>query len=524
MRTKQAVIIGGGPAGLTAAYEFLERTDISPLVIEMADCVGGIARTVNYKGNWLDVGPHRFFSKSDRVMEWWLKQIPLQKLASGTTVAYYGKYARAEAQATAPDPDTADRVMLVCHRKTRIFFLGKFFDYPLQLNAATVAKLGLIRTLKIGFSYGWAALFGPRRPGNLEQFFVRHFGRELYRTFFKSYTEKVWGESCAQISAEWGAQRIKGLSVAKAFRHFLGSVFGRNRGRSARKTTETLLVEEFLFPKRGPGQMWETVAEKVTRGGGNVLLRRQVTKLHVDGERIAAVDAVDAQSGEVHTYPADYVFSTMPLPELIAALDTPVPEGVREVARGLVYRNSIVVGMLLKRLKVREKDRHGCRPISDNWIYIQEPDVRLGRLQIFNNCSPYMVADPTTTWLGLEYFCRDSDDLWRLSDDGLLELAKAELARIGFIDVEDVLDGTVLRMPKTYPAYFGTYHRFAELRGFVDPFVNLFLIGRNGMHKYNNQDHSMLTAMTAVDNIVAQRTDKANIWDVNTEDEYHETK
>jgi protoporphyrinogen oxidase len=521
MTTKQAVIIGGGPAGLTAAYELLERTDIAPLVLEMDDCVGGIARTVNYKGNRLDVGPHRFFSKSDRVMEWWLKQIPLQKLPSGATIAYHGQYAQLDAQAVAPDPDTTERVMLVCRRKTRIYFLRKFFDYPLQLSGATVAKLGLLRTAKIAMSYGWAALTANRRPQNLEEFFISRFGRELYLTFFKSYTEKVWGESCSQISAEWGAQRIKGLSVAKAFQHFLASLFGRRR---ARKTTETSLVEEFLFPKRGPGQMWGTVAEDVTRRGGKVLLCQRVTRLHVEGDRITAVDAVDAQSGEVTTYPADYVFSTMPVTELVDALDADVPEPVREVTRGLVYRNSIVVGMLLKDLKVREKDGHGTRPISDNWIYIQEPDVKMGRLEIFNNWGGDMVADPKTTWLGVEYFCRDSDDLWHLSDEELKDLAKVELARIGFIDAKDVLDGTVLRMPKTYPAYFGTYPRFGEVRAFADRFSNLLLIGRNGMHKYNNMDHSMLTAMTAVDNLVAGRTDKANIWDVNTEEEYHEAK
>lgn len=365
MSAKQAVIIGAGPAGLTAAFELLDRTDITPLVIEMSDSVGGISRTVNYKGNRIDLGGHRFFSKSDRVMDWWLQKLPMQKVEAG-------------ADAAAPDPNTTDRVMLLRRRKSRIYFLRKFFDYPLRLNTDTVAKLGLIRMAKIAFSYGRAALFATRNPRNLEEFFISRFGRELYLTFFKSYTEKVWGESCSQISAEWGAQRIKGLSIGKAFQHFLRSVFTRKRGDIAQKTTETSLIEEFLYPKYGPGQMWETVAEEVARRGGRVLLGQRVTKLHLDGNQVTGVDAVDTQSGRANTYTADYVFSTMPVNELIGAMETDVPPSVREVARGLIYRDFITVGLLVKRLKVQEQDRNGCRPISDNWIYIQEPRCQAG--------------------------------------------------------------------------------------------------------------------------------------------------
>ncbi len=522
MSQQQAVIIGAGPAGLTAAYELLERTGVAPVVLEMSDAVGGLSRTVNYKGNRIDLGGHRFFSKSDRVMDWWLQRMPLERLAADTTIAYQGSSRRVAAQEAGPDPATTDNVMLVRRRKSRIYFLRKFFDYPLRLNVDTVAKLGLARMARIALSYGWAALFGAKHPKNLEEFFISRFGRELYVLFFKSYTEKVWGQPCSQISAEWGAQRIKGLSIGKAFQHFLRTTFRRQRDDIGQKITETSLIEEFLYPKYGPGQMWEIVADEVARRGGKVLFSQQVTKLHVDAGRVVAVDAVDRQSGQANTYAADYVFSTMPVTGLIRALATDIPGNVREVAGGLVYRDFITVGLLLKGLKVRQKDRHGDRPISDNWIYIQEPDVKLGRLQIFNNWSPYLVADPATTWLGLEYFCYESDELWRLSDGEMIDLARTELARIGIIDAGDVLDGTVLRMPKTYPAYFGTYDRFGEIRAFLDRFANLFLIGRNGMHKYNNQDHSMLTAMTAVDNILAGRTDKANIWEVNTEQDYHE--
>ncbi len=524
MSKKNAIIIGAGPAGLTAALELLEKTQFRPIVLEISEHLGGISRTVNYKGNRIDLGGHRFFSKSDRVMDWWLQQMPLQKLGSDKSITYQQKSRYLEVQVGAPDPNATDRVMLVRRRKSRIFFLRKFFDYPLRLNADTVVKLGPIRLTKIALSYAWASLFATKNPKNLEEFFISRFGRELYLTFFKSYTEKVWGVNCTRISAEWGAQRIKGLSISKAMLHFLKTLVSRRARDISQKNSETSLIEEFLYPKYGPGQMWETVADEVTRRGGEVLLNQRATKIHVQGNRVTSVNAVDMLSGEIKTYPAEYVFSTMPVKELIDALDVQAPQNVREVSSGLVYRDFITVGLLLKRLKIVEHDRKGPRPITDNWIYIQEADVKVGRIQIFNNWSPYMVADPATVWIGLEYFCSESDDLWNLPDKEMLELAKTELARMGFIDIDDFLDGTVIRMPKTYPAYFGTFNRFGEIQEYVDQFVNLFLIGRNGMHKYNNQDHSMLTAMTAVDNIISGRIDKSNIWEVNTEREYHESK
>jgi protoporphyrinogen oxidase len=520
---KIAIIIGAGPAGLTAAHELLTRTDIKPVVLEMEDCLGGISRTVNHKGNRMDIGGHRFFSKSDRVMQWWLEKLPLQQDAEGAMLTHQGQSRPLHADA-ARRPTCDQQVMLLRQRKSRIYFLRKFFDYPLRLNADTVLKLGLFRTGRIGGSYAWAALFGPRHPQNLEQFFISRFGRQLYLLFFRSYTEKVWGRKCTEISAEWGAQRIKGLSIATALRHLLGKLFGRKDRSVAQKDTETSLIEQFLYPKYGPGQMWETVAAEVRERGGEVICRQKVVRLHVDGERITAVDAIDLSTGQEQRFHGDYFFSTMPVRDLIESLDTEVPQNVREVSAGLPYRDFIAVGLLLKKLKVHENGSGGPQPVRDNWIYIQEPDVQLGRLQVFNNWSPYMVADPGTFWLGLEYFCYETDEIWNKPDEEMIALAAEELARIGIIDPADVLDGTVVRVAKTYPAYFGAYARFAEIRQFVDRFANLFLIGRNGMHRYNNQDHSMLTAMVAVDNICRGEACKASIWDVNTEQEYHESK
>jgi protoporphyrinogen oxidase len=527
---KIAVIIGAGPAGLTAAYELLTRTNIKPIILERTNHIGGLSRTDNYKGNRIDIGGHRFFSKSDRVMNWWLEQMPLEQNGTGTErIAYHGMSHEIAAAAASGSPQTvADfsksggrgiapgLVMLLRRRKSRIYFLRKFFDYPITLSFDTLRKLGLVRTVRAGLSYVRSALFPLRDVRNLEQFFINRFGLELYRTFFQSYTEKVWGVSCREISAEWGEQRIKGLSISKSISHFLRQQFRRSSG-IAQKETETSLIEQFLYPRLGPGQLWEAVAEKIVQMGGEIHASSTVAGLHCRGSQVVSVAAL-TDHGEARNFAGDYFFSTMPVKELVAAMDAPVPANVREVSDGLLYRDFITVGLLARKLKVAGKNG----PIADNWIYIQEPDVLAGRLQIFNNWSPDMVADPRKMWIGVEYFCYQTDKLWSLSDLEMAAFAAAELDKIGILSKGDVLDSVVIRMPKTYPAYFGTYHRFDEVRRYLDGFDNLFLIGRNGMHRYNNQDHSMLTAMLAVDNVAFGRTDKSNLWDVNTEMESHE--
>jgi len=518
--TGTAVIIGAGPAGLTAAYELLTRTTIKPVVLESSTYMGGISRTVNYKGNRIDIGGHRFFSKSDRVMEWWLNILPLQRLdGNAHALKYQGKQTTIGGNTAGPDPEQDDRVMLVRPRKSRIYFSRRFFDYPISLSPDTLLKLGPARSVKIGFSYLRGRLFPIRPERNLEEFFINRFGRELYGTFFKAYTEKVWGVPCRDISAEWGAQRVKGVNLTKAALHFFRKLLPRKRD-IAQKSVETSLIEQFLYPKLGPGQMWDEVAEIIRARGGEILTQHRATRILTNGNRAHTVIAQNADGQEIELK-ADHVFSTMPIRHLVRALDTPVPDEVKNVAEGLVYRDFVTVGLLLDRLNVTEPD--GSR-IKDNWIYIQEPDVLVGRMQIFNNWSPYMVADPAKTWVGLEYFCYTSDPMWSWSDAEFASVAADELARMGLADRSAVSDSVVIRMPKTYPAYFGTYDRFDVVRDFTDRFENLYLIGRNGMHRYNNQDHSMLTAMLCVDNILAGRTDKSNLWEVNTEEDYHEEK
>jgi protoporphyrinogen oxidase len=516
---RKAIIIGAGPAGLTAAYELLTRSDIVPVVLEKSSYMGGISRTVEYKGNRMDIGGHRFFSKSDRVMDWWLSHLPVEDRAAAGKLIAYQRQSR-QIPLNAPSSNR-DAVMLVRERRSRIYFLRKFFAYPIQLTLETLRNLGIVRVIKIGFSYMYSAVFPPRRIENLEEFFISRFGGELYRTFFKSYTEKVWGVPCREISADWGAQRIKGLSITKTIQHVLKKAFQR-RDDVRQKNTETSLIEQFLYPKFGPGQLWETVAEKIRLMGGVIVSGLSVQKLHVEGDQVASVTAID-DSGNERLFQGDYFFSTMPVKELVNGLDAEVPPNVREVADNLQYRDFITVGLLVRRLTVKDKENPN-RLLKDNWIYIQEPEVKAGRLQIFNNWSPYLVRDPDTAWIGVEYFCYDTDDMWKLPDAEMAKLAAKELEQIGIIASADVMDFTVVHMPKTYPAYFGAYERFDEVRAYLDSLPNLFLVGRNGMHKYNNQDHSMLTAMTAVDNILAGRLDKSNIWAVNTEMEYHEEK
>jgi protoporphyrinogen oxidase len=509
-----AVIAGAGPAGLTAALELLRRTDIAPIVIEADTQVGGISKTINYRGNRMDLGGHRFFSKSDWVMRWWQEILPVADGAAQPSRALRIHY-QGRSRDLAPEglaAAAADAVMLVRQRLSRIFYRRRFFDYPLTLNASTVRNLGIVETLRIGLSYGRAQLT-PRAPEiSLEDFLTNRFGTRLYRTFFKDYTEKVWGVPCREISAEWGAQRIKGLSVAKVIAHALSSPF-RDSSDAAQKGTETSLIERFLYPKFGPGQMWEEVARRVTALGGAIHLRQRVVGLDRIADKVVGVVVFDEAAGEVRRVPCDHFLSTMAVKDLVAMLE-PEDARIAQIAVELPYRSFMTAGLLLRGMRGRAAP-------SDNWIYIQEPDVRIGRVQIFNNWSPALVADPNTVWLGLEYFCDQGDDLWVMGNERFLDFAAGELDKIGLIDRKDVISSTLVRVPRAYPAYFGAYHQFGNLRDYLDRFSNLYPIGRNGMHRYNNQDHSMLTANAAVD-AIARRAAKEHIWNINAEESYHE--
>jgi protoporphyrinogen oxidase len=525
MNQKTAIIIGAGPAGLTAAYELLEKTDIKPIIYEMSGDIGGISKTVNYKGNRIDLGGHRFFSKSNLVMNWWQNIMSVQGAPSKDDLKLKNENRLARVFENGPDPEKEDRVMLIRNRLSRIFYLRKFFDYPVALNLNTLSNLGLVRILKIGFSYLKIKIAPVKNEKSLEDFFINRFGRELYLTFFKDYTEKVWGVSCSEIQADWGAQRIKGLSVTKALFHALKNIFLKEDSIEQKKT-ETSLIEQFMYPKLGPGQFWEEVVRLIKEKGGEIHLNHKVIALKKENNQIAEVTIKNENTAESINTKGDYFFSTMPVKDLIQAMDGDAPQEVQEIAQELMYRDFITVGLLLKKLKIKNKTKIKTinNIVPDNWIYIQEEDVKIGRLQIFNNWSPYMVKDENNVWIGLEYFCNEGDELWSKSDTDFSKFAVDELAKIDIIKKEDVLDSAVIRMPKTYPAYFGSYDRFNKIVEFIDKIENLFLVGRNGMHRYNNQDHSMLTAMTAVENIIQGKKTKENIWAVNVEEEYHEQK
>jgi protoporphyrinogen oxidase len=517
---KVAVIAGAGPAGLTAAFELLQRSNVRPIVLESDTQVGGISRTINYRGNRMDLGGHRFFSKSDWVMKWWQSLLPVAAREGETLgLAYQGEQREFSPTVTTNSP--AGQVMLVRSRLSRIFYRRRFFDYPLKLNGTTLANLGPTYAAAVGASY-LKARFAPRSPEvTLEDFLVNRFGDKLYRTFFKDYTEKVWGVPCSEISAEWGAQRIKGLSISKALWHAVAKPF-RTGADTAQKSTETSLIERFLYPRLGPGQMWEAAAGRVVSGGGQLHLRHRVTGIHRAGTRVESVEVRDEDSGEVRRIACDYFISTMPIKELTGLLQ-PEDVGISAIASALPYRDFMTAGVLVKRMRPQAGGAgsdNGMPP--ENWIYVQEPDVKLGRLQIFNNWSSALVADPANIWLGLEYFCAQDDELWSMGDAAFLDFASRELAKIGLIDMGDVMDGTVVRVPKAYPAYFGTYSSIGRVRSYLDEFTNVFPVGRNGMHRYNNQDHSMLAAKAAVDCIIAGSSDKSSLWSVNVEDDYHE--
>ncbi len=525
MSKREVLIIGAGPAGLTAALE-LVRAGFKPIVIDADSQVGGISKTINFEGNRMDLGGHRFFSKSDWVMDWWQQILPVETEESTkqtANLAYQGQQRPFMPNRYAQSSD-GDRVMLIRSRLSRIYYLRRFFDYPVKLNANTIRNLGLSRMAKIGVSYAAARMAPIKFEQTLEDFLINRFGRELFQTFFKDYTEKVWGVPCSDISAEWGAQRIKGLSITKALLHAARQVLGS--GSAGSKAVETSLIEQFMYPKLGPGQLWEVVAEMVEKGGGQVFLNQRAMRIHRDEFRITGIDALDTISGNVRRINCTNLISTIPVKELMENMQPAAPSALLSIARALPYRDFITVGLLVPRMfpPAGTKVDSAVGMPADNWIYIQEPDVKLGRLQIFNNWSPAMVKDHPKIFLGLEYFCTEGDELWNMPKDCLLSFAANELEKIGLIKASEVESGTVIKVPKAYPAYFGAYDRMPELRAYFLQFSNLFLVGRNGMHRYNNQDHSMVSAKLAVECIVDPAMNRGAIWDVNVEQDYQEEK
>ena len=466
---KRCIIIGAGPAGLTTALE-LARAGHEPVVLEMDNLVGGISRTVEYKGYRFDIGGHRFFTKVDRVNDWWMEIL--------------------------------ENEFLLRPRLSRIFYEGKYFDYPLKpVNA--LLNLGLVEAVLIGLSYLKAQAFPHRHEENLEQWVTNRFGKRLYSIFFKTYTEKVWGMKCTEIGADWAAQRIKNLDLRTAVLSMIApkALTGRNQ--------VTTLIEQFHYPRLGPGQMWETVSATLSDLGFPVRLGCKVVRIQRREDCITGVTILN-EYGDEELIEGDELISSMPMRELLTCMSPTPPAQPLEAAKRLKYRDFLTVGLII--------DAPDLFP--DNWIYIHSPDVKVGRVQNFGNWSPYMIPDESTSCIGLEYFVQEGDDVWSADDPSLIELGKREMATLGLIDPEKVIDGVVIRMPKAYPVYdFGYADNIESIRNFIDPIQNLQLVGRNGQHRYNNQDHSMMTAVYAAENLSGATHD---VWEVNVEDEYHE--
>ncbi|MBC8530532.1 NAD(P)/FAD-dependent oxidoreductase [Gehongia tenuis] len=515
---KRVVIIGAGPAGLTAAHEILSRSkDYEVVVLEETGEIGGISRTVRHNGNRMDIGGHRFFSKDPRVSDWWEKMMPTQGAPTFDDKRLGRTMPLAEG---GPDPEKEDRVMLVRHRVSRIYYLRKFFDYPISLKVKTLKNLGARRTLVGGFSY-LKSMCVKRPEDSLENFYINRFGKSLYSMFFEGYTEKLWGRHPSQIAADWGAQRVKGLSVTA----ILKDMFARAFGKKDRKV-ETSLIEQFYYPKFGPGQLWETAAAEVEKMGGTLLMEARVTAVRIEGNRVVSVSYM--KDGRKEELTGDEFISSMPVKDLILGMEGDEPDfEVKRIAGGLPYRDFVTVGLLVPRLNLKNDTdmKTLANIVPDCWIYVQDTDVKLGRIQIFNNWSPYLVEDPEkTVWIGLEYFCDEGDDFWNMSDEACIAFAADELERMGIIRASDVIDAHREKVKKAYPAYFDTYYEIDRVIDYLNTLENLYCVGRNGQHRYNNMDHSMATAFLAADNILAGVRDKANIWAVNTDQEYHEEK
>ena len=477
---KKVVIIGAGPAGLTAAYSLLKNSnDYEIIVLEEQNQVGGISKTVIYDGNRMDLGGHRFFTKDKDVLNLWKTILPVEK----------------------------DK-LLERPRVSHIFYNGKFFDYPVNLSFKTIKNLGFKDTLVAGFSY-LKSVFHKLPEDNLENFYINRFGKKLYEIFFKDYTEKLWGIAPKDIDSSWGSQRVKGISIKEVLKDYFKRVF-----RIKNNKKETSLIDKFYYPKYGPGMMYEEISNDIIKMGGVVKLNSRVVNIKKKNNNIDEV--IYKENGIIKKVKCDYLISSMPIKDLLNCMNS-IPKNIKSISSKLPYRDFITIGVILDKIKINN--------LRDTWIYVQSKKQKLGRIQVFNNWSKYLVKYNNTISLGLEYFCNENDDFWKMPNQDLKEFAIKELNEMGIISSDsNIFTYHIERVKKAYPAYFGVYNRFPIVKEYLDNIDNLFCIGRNGMHRYNNMDHSMKTAMECANNIINNKKTKENIWNVNTDKDYHEVQ
>lgn len=524
-KEKNILIIGAGPAGLSAAHRLLSNnqnkknekdTKYNILILEADTQVGGISKTVEHNGYRMDLGGHRFFSKNQEVNDFWNEIMPLQGEPSYDDIINGRKL---ELNPNGPNPQLENNVFLKRQRVSRIFYKRKFFDYPVSLKYSTLKNMGFLSTIKVGCGY-LKSCVSKKDESNLENFYINRFGKPLYSMFFEDYTEKLWGRHPNNISADWGAQRVKGLSIKALLKNMMP------KSKKKKQEQETSLIEEFIYPKYGPGQFWEKVASEIEEMGGTIKYNCEVIKIIQENGKISTIVFKDENGNEKEVH-ADYFMSSMPLKDLVVNMND-VPQNINNIASKLPYRDFVTVGVLVDQLKLKNNNKkiHTINHlIPDCWLYIQEPDVKMGRVQVFNNWSPYLLHDISNVWISTEYFCNEGDDFWNMTDEEASDFVIKELIKTGIISNEkDVKDTHRVKVKKAYPAYFDTYSNIDEVINYLNTINNLYCIGRNGQHRYNNMDHSMLTGFYAADDIINNLNNKDKIWNVNAEKEYHESK